>query len=457
MDFACLTSRAQGVSVRAVVICAGRLAATLKNAAKRAGDAFHPPDPYGPGFFVERDAMKKTSGVERPLTQNWKPQTQLIRGGTRRSDLDETSEAMFLTSGFAYDAAEVAEARFKGEAAGFTYSRLSNPTVAMFEERMALIEGAEAARATASGMAAMTAALLSELKAGDHVVSARALFGSCRWLMDTLLPRFGIETTLVDGRDIDAWAKARRPNTKMFFLETPANPTLDIVDIRAVSDLAHDAGAKVVVDNVFATPILQKPLELGADIVAYSATKHIDGQGRVLGGVVLGREAWVKDTLLPFLRNTGPSLSPFNAWVLLKGLETLDLRVQHMARNAAAVADFLAPRVAKLLYPGRKDFPQKALVDAQMAAGGTIMSFFVDGGRNNAFRLMNALQLIDISNNIGDSRSLMTHPASTTHQGLSEEARLELGITDGMLRLSVGLEDAQDVIADLEQALHHLG
>lgn len=400
--------------------------------------------------------MKKHSGRDRAITQNWKTATQLIRGGTRRTNQDETSEALFLTSGFAYDAAEIAEARFKGEDDGFTYSRLSNPTVAMFEERMALIEGAEAARATASGMAAMTAALLCQLQAGDHVVAARAAFGSCRWLIETLLPRYGIETTLVDGRDVDAWAKARQPNTKLFFLETPANPTLDIVDLPKVADLAHDCGAKVLVDNVFATPILQKPLELGADIVAYSATKHIDGQGRVLGGVVLGEEQFVQDILMPFLRNTGPTLSPFNAWVLLKGLETLELRVRAMAQNAQSVAAFLETRVSKLLYPGLNSFPQKALAAQQMQSGGTIMSFFIEGGRDQAFKFMNALQLIDISNNIGDSRSLITHPASTTHQGLSEEARLELGITDGMLRLSVGLEDSQDIIADLEEALHHL-
>jgi O-succinylhomoserine sulfhydrylase len=363
---------------------------------------------------------------------------------------------MFLTSGFAYDAAEIAEARFKGEDDGFTYSRLSNPTVAMFEERMALLEGAEAARATATGMAAMTAALLCQLQAGDHVVAARALFGSCRWLLETQLPRFGIETTLVDGRDVDAWVKAVQPNTKLFFLETPANPTLDIVDLPKVADIAHAHGARVIVDNVFATPILQKPLELGADIVAYSATKHIDGQGRVLGGVVLGSEAFVQDDLMPFLRNTGPTLSPFNAWVLLKGLETLDLRVRAMVQNAQQVAEFLEKRVPKLLYPGLESFPQKALADQLMQGGGTIMSLFLGGERQQAFKLMNALQLIDISNNIGDSRSLITHPASTTHQGLSEEARAELGITEGMLRLSVGLEDAQDLIADLDQALHHL-
>ncbi|MFZ5609985.1 MAG: O-succinylhomoserine sulfhydrylase [Pseudomonadota bacterium] len=401
--------------------------------------------------------MKRRSGGERARTRAWRPATQLVRGGTRRSEFDETSEALFLTSGFAYDAAEVAEARFKGAAPGYTYSRLSNPTVAMFEERMALIEGAEAARATASGMAAMTAALLCQLKSGDHVVAARALFGSCRWLVETLLPRYGIETTLVDGRDSEAWARARRPNTRLFFLETPANPTLDIVDITAVAALAHEAGARVIVDNVFATPILQKPLALGADIVAYSATKHIDGQGRVLGGVVLGDAAFINDLLVPFLRNTGPAMSPFNAWVLLKGLETLGLRVAAMTASAQRLADWLAGRVARLVYPGRGDFPQSALAAKQMTAPGSIMSFFLDGGRDEAFALMNALELIDISNNIGDTRTLITHPASTTHQGLAEEARAALGISDGMLRLSVGLEDPGDLIADLEQALAHIG
>lgn len=396
--------------------------------------------------------MKKQSGQNRSITRNWKTATQLIRGGTSRTNQDETSEAMFLTSGFAYDAAEIAEARFKGHDDGFTYSRLSNPTVVMFEERMALLEGAEAARATATGMAAMTAALLCQLQTGDHVVAARALFGSCRWLLETLLPRFGIETTLIDGRDTDAWAKSIKPNTKLFFLESPANPTLDIVDIAKVSDIAHAHGARVIVDNVFATPILQKPLELGADIVAYSATKHIDGQGRVLGGVVLGSQAFIDDELLPFLRNTGPTLSPFNAWVLLKGLETLSLRVRAMADSAQKVAQFLEPHVSRLLYPGLDSFPQAQLVREQMCGGGTIMTFFIDRPRAQVFKFMNALKLIDISNNIGDSRSLITHPASTTHQGLSEEARLELGITDAMVRLSIGLEDPEDLIADLKQA-----
>ncbi|GAB4141863.1 MAG: O-succinylhomoserine sulfhydrylase [Sphingomonadales bacterium] len=400
--------------------------------------------------------MKKTTGIDRKISQKWRQATQLVRGGTRRSDQDETSEALYLTSGFAYDAAEVAEARFKGEAAGFTYSRLSNPTVAMFEERMALIEGAEAARATASGMAAMTAALLSCLRAGDHVVASRALFGSCRWLVENLLPRFGVATTLVHGPDLEAWAKAVRPETKLFFFETPANPTFDLVDIQAVSKIAHDAGARVIVDNVFATPLYQKPLALGADIVAYSATKHIDGQGRVLGGVILGAQAYINDELLPLLRNTGPAMSPFNAWVLLKGLETLELRVDRMAANAQAVAGFIEARLGRVLYPGAKDHPQYDLAQRQMGNAGTIMSFFL-ADKAQAFAVMNAVELIDISNNIGDSRSLITHPASTTHQSLAEDARAELGITPGMVRLSVGLEDPQDVIEDLDQALAKVG
>jgi O-succinylhomoserine sulfhydrylase len=400
--------------------------------------------------------MKARSGWDRARTRHWKPATQAIRGGTLRSSMDETSEAIFLTSGFAYDSAETVAARFRGEQEGFTYTRQGNPTVAMFEERMALIEGSEIARSTATGMAAMTASLLSFLNAGDHLVAARAMFGSCRYLTDTLLPRFGIETTIVDGRDNDAWAAARRPNTKAFFLETPANPTLDIIDIRAVSDIAHDAGAKVIVDNVFATPILQKPLELGADIVAYSATKHIDGQGRVLGGVICCSEKFLADHLLMFLRHTGPTLSPFNAWVLLKGLETLDLRVRRMCDNASAVATYLRSRLPAVLYPGDPSFPQHNLAMQQMSGPGTIMSFET-GSQDRAFALLNALELIDISNNIGDSRSLMTHPDSTTHRAIPEAPRRELGITPGLVRLSVGLEDPSDLIADLDQALTMAG
>lgn len=396
--------------------------------------------------------MKPRTGLDRSITQNWRPATQAIRGGTWRSDFGETSEALYLTSGFAYESAEEVAARFRGESQGFTYSRQSNPTLAMFEERMALLEGTETARGTATGMAAMTTALLCQLQAGDHVVGARAMFGSCRYLLDTLLPKYGIETTVVDGRDTEAWARARKPNTKVFFLETPANPTLDIVDLQAVCDIAHDAGAKVVVDNVFATPVLQKPLKFGADIVCYSATKHIDGQGRVLGGVICCDKQFDEEFLYPFYRHTGVAMAPFNAWVLLKGLETLDLRVRRMSENAAKVADFLAGRVPVLLYPGRPDFEQHNLAMKQMDGGGTILSFHLED-EAQAFAFLNSLELIDISNNIGDSRSLATHPASTTHKALAIEVQRELGITSGMIRLSVGLEDPLDLIEDLDRAL----
>ena len=401
--------------------------------------------------------MKKHTGQNRATTATWHPATQAVRGGTMRSEHGETSEAIFLTSGYAYDNAEQAAARFRGEQPGMTYSRLQNPTVAMLEERLCLLEGAEACRTMATGMAAMTAALLCQLSAGDHLVAGRALFGSCRWLVDHLLPRFGIQTTVVDGRDTQAWAKARQPNTKAFFLETPANPTLDIVDMRAVADIGHDAGAIVVVDNAFASPILQRPFEFGADVVAHSATKLMDGQGRVLGGAVLGNASFINDVLLPFTRNTGPTLSAFNAWVILKSLETLDLRVRRAAENAQKVASFLETRVPRLLYPGLASHPQHALAMQQMEAGGTIMALFVDGGRPQAHALLDALELIDISNNVGDSRTLMTHPASTTHASVAEDKRLEMGITEGMLRLSVGLEDPRDLIADLDQALRRAG
>ncbi len=401
--------------------------------------------------------MKRTSGQNREITKTWRPATRAVRGGTARSDYGETSEAIFLTSGFCYDDAEEAAARFRGERPGMTYSRLQNPTVQMLEERLCLLEGAEACRAQTTGMAAMTAALMSTVSAGDHVVAAKAAFGSCRVLIDSILPRFGVETTTVDGADVDAWAKARRPNTKAFFFETPANPTLDVIDIRAVCDLAHDAGALAIVDNAFASPALQRPMEFGADIVAYSATKHMDGQGRVLAGAVLGTEKWVQDTLLAFTRHTGPNLSPFNAWVILKSLETLDLRVRKASENALAVAAFLETRVPRILYPALASHPQHALAMRQMDAGGTIMALFLEGGRPQAHALLDALELVDISNNVGDSRSLMTHPASTTHASVSAEAREEMGITEGMLRLSVGLEDAADVIDDLDAALTSIG
>jgi len=377
-------------------------------------------------------------------------QTEMVHGGTLRSPFGETSEAMFLTSGYVYETAEQAEARFKGEDDGFVYSRFANPTVRMFEDRMIALEGAEAARATATGMAAVTASMLCQLSAGDHVVAARALFGSCRYIVEDLLPRLGIESTLVDGCDLDQWRGARRPNTKVFFLETPTNPTLDIIDLKAVADIAHDAGARLVVDNVFATPVLQKPLEFGADVVVYSATKHIDGQGRCLGGIVLGSDQFVTDHLANFLRQTGPALSPFNAWVMLKSLETLDLRVRRHCENAIAVADFLGrqEKVARVIYPGRSDHPQHNLATAQMDMPGNMIAFEVTGGKEAAFRLANRLEVVKISNNLGDAKSLITHPATTTHQRLTPEARAELGISDAMLRLSVGLEDAADLTED---------
>ncbi len=401
--------------------------------------------------------MKRKSGQNPDITRHWKPATLAIRGGTARSEWGETSEALFLTSGYSYDRAEDAAARFAGDQQGMTYSRLQNPTVEMLEQRIALLEGAEACRATATGMAAMTAALLCQLSAGDHVVAAKAAFGSCRWLTDSLLPKFGIETTTVDGRDTGAWEAAIRPNTKVFFFETPANPTMDIVDLATVCGIAKAHGITSVVDNAFATPALQRPMDYGADVVAYSATKMMDGQGRVLAGAICGTEEWILNTLLPFHRNTGPTLSPFNAWVVLKGLETLDLRIRRQSENALKVAAFLEGRVEKVLYPGLESHPQHGLAMSQMTMAGPIFSLYVGGGRAEAHGLLNGLELVDISNNIGDSRSLMTHPASTTHYGMAEEARLEIGVTEDMLRLNVGLEDPDDVIADLDRALASIG
>ncbi|WP_449471575.1 O-succinylhomoserine sulfhydrylase [Sphingobium chungangianum] len=401
--------------------------------------------------------MKRRSGQDPAITKNWRPATLAVRGGSARSEWGETSEALFLTSGYCYDRAEDAAARFAGEQQGMTYSRLQNPTVEMLEKRIALLEGAEACRATATGMAAMTAALLCQLSAGDHVVAGKALFGSCRWLTDTLLPKFGIETTTVDATDNAAWEAAVRPNTKVFFFETPANPTMDVVDLEAVCGIAKKHGITSVVDNAFATPALQRPMEFGADVVAYSATKMMDGQGRVLAGAICGTEDFIINTLLPFHRNTGPTLSAFNAWVVLKGLETLDLRIRRQSENALKVAKFLEGRVAKVLYPGLESHPQYALAAKQMEMAGPIFSLYVGGGRKEAHGLLNGLELVDISNNIGDSRSLMTHPASTTHFGMAEEARLEVGIAEDMLRLNVGLEDADDVIEDLDRALKSIG
>ena len=407
--------------------------------------------------------MKRHTGRDRRITSEWRPATRAVRGGTERTEFGETSEALFLTSGYTYDRAEDAAARFRREQPGMTYSRLQNPTVRMLEERIALLDGGEACRATATGMAAMTASLLCQLSAGDHVVAARALFGSCRYLIDELLPRFGVETTTVDGRDLGAWEAAIRPDTKVFFLETPSNPTLEVIDVRAVSVLAKahpretSAGhIHTVVDNAFASPALQRPLELGADVVTYSATKLMDGQGRVLAGAIVGTEAFCADVLGPYLRNTGPTISPFNAWVVLKGLETLDLRARRQSANALAVASFLENRGLRVSYPGLASHPSHGLAMDQMDAGGTILSVFLGGGRPRAHAFLDALELVDISNNIGDSRSLMTHPASTTHHRMGAEKREEVGITEDMLRLNVGLEDPLDVIEDLTRALDAL-
>jgi O-succinylhomoserine sulfhydrylase len=384
--------------------------------------------------------------------------TNLIHAGRIRTNLDENAEALFLTSGFTYESAELAEDVFANKIPHFQYSRFANPTVTMLEQKLATIEGAEACRCTATGMAAVHSAMLSTLRAGDRVVAARALFGSCHWIVSTLLPQYGIESVFVDGADLDAWRAALSQKTAMVLLETPSNPMLDIVDLQAVADLAHAAGALVVVDNVFATPLLQKPLEFGADVVVYSATKHMDGQGRVLGGAVLGRKQWMEEVFQPFFRNTGPALSPFNAWVILKGLETMGLRVAAQSASAAAVADFLAgsDKIARAFYPTRPDHPQQALAMAQMSAGGTMVTFEVKGGKDGAFRLMDALQIITISNNLGDTKSLATHPATTTHMRIGPEERARLGITDGIIRLSVGLEDVQDLIEDLARALEHV-
>ncbi|MBX9464032.1 MAG: O-succinylhomoserine sulfhydrylase [Aquamicrobium sp.] len=387
--------------------------------------------------------------------RNWKPATALVHGGTLRSAFGETSEALYLTQGFVYDSAEAAEARFKGEEPGFIYSRYANPTVDMFEKRMCELEGAEDARATASGMAAVSAALLCSVKAGDHVVAARALFGSCRWVVEKLMPQYGIETTLVDGRDLVEWEQAIRPNTKLFFLESPTNPTLEVVDIAAVAKLANQAGARLVVDNVFATPLQQKPLELGAHVVVYSATKHIDGQGRCLGGIILSDKKWIDENLHDYFRHTGPSLSPFNAWTLLKGLETLPLRVKQQTESAGRIAGHLAchPAIERVIYPGRNDHPQADIIARQMTGGSTLVCFDVKGGKQQAFSFLNALDIVKISNNLGDAKSLITHPATTTHKNLAEDARLDLGILGGTVRLSVGLEDADDLIEDIDRAL----
>jgi len=384
----------------------------------------------------------------------WRPRTLAVRGGQMRTPFQETAEPLFLTSGYAYESAEEAEARFRG-APGFMYTRYSNPTTANFEARIAALEGAPVARATASGMAAVTAAFLCYLRHGDHVIAAKAMFGACRYVIEDVLARFGITHSLVDGEDPAQWADALRPQTRMFFLETPANPTLSLVDLRAVCGIATGAKARVIVDNAFATPVLQRPMEFGADIVVHSSTKYIDGQGRCLGGVILCGEDFLKEHLQIFLRNTGPSISPFNAWVHLKSLETLGPRMAAHCANAAAVADFLSAQkmISRVLYPFRQDHPQHELACAQMEGGGGVVAFEIEGGKPAAFRFANSLQLIDISNNLGDTKSLITHPATTTHQRLAADVRAELGITDGMLRLSVGLEDEADLCDDIARAL----
>jgi O-succinylhomoserine sulfhydrylase len=389
------------------------------------------------------------------MSPTWRPQTKLVHGGTNRSPHGETSEALYLTSGFCYERAEDAEARFAETQDGYTYSRVGNPTVRMLEERMALLEGSQDCAATASGMAAVHAALMCQLKAGMRVVGSALLFGSCHWILTQLCPRFGIEVELVDGKDLAAWQRALGRPADLVFLESPGNPTLELVDLGAVASLAHAAGAKVVVDNVFATPLLQRPLELGADLVVYSGTKHIDGQGRCLGGLICCDTAFRKTVLHPYLRNTGPGMSPFNAWVLLKGLETLPLRVRAMSAAADGLARWLEGHagVERVLHPGLESFPQAELARRQMAGGGTLIALRVGGGRERAFAVLNRLRLIKISNNLGDAKSLMTHPASTTHSKIAAGERLSVGITEDLLRLSVGLEAVEDLMADLDQAL----
>lgn len=387
--------------------------------------------------------------------KTYRPETRLVHAGTLRSQFNEMSEALFLTQGYKYESAEDCELRFSGKIPGYVYSRYSNPTMDMFEQRMAALEGAEAARSTATGMAAVTTALMGLVRAGDHVVAAKALFGSCRWVIEEWLPRFGVTSTLVNGTDLAAWKKATQKNTKVFFMETPTNPTLEVYDIAAVAEIAHDAGAKLVVDNVFATPLYQSPLTLGADCVVYSATKHIDGQGRVLGGVILGTEKLIMDNYHQLLRQTGPSLSPFNAWVMLKGLETLSVRVTRQTETAGAISAALSghKKITRLIYPGRADHPQAAIIAKQMKAGSTLCSFEIKGGKEGAFRFLNGLQLIGITNNLGDAKSLITHPTTTTHQRLTPEQRAELGIGDGLVRFSAGLEHPDDLIEDLLTAL----
>jgi O-succinylhomoserine sulfhydrylase len=395
--------------------------------------------------------------AEDPRAENprdWEVETRLVRGGMARSPYGEISEALYLTQSFAYDSAAAANARFAGDDPGFIYQRFGNPTTQMFEDRLALLEGAEVCRATASGMSAVHVALTGLLRAGDHLVAGRALFGSCRWIISEWMPRFGVEVTYVDATDLEAWKNAVRPNTKAFLVESPANPLLEVTAIGAVAEIAHAAGAKLVVDNVFATPIFQKPLALGADIVVYSATKHIDGQGRVLGGAILGAEALMAEAYKDILRHTGPALSPFNSWVLLKGLETLELRVRRQTENAARVADVIAAhgKTRQTIYCGRPDHPQAAIIANQMSGGGNVVAFDL-GGREAAWRFLDALQIVDISNNLGDAKSMATHPCTTTHRSMPEAERLEIGLTEGWVRMSVGLEGPGDLSRDVSRAL----
>jgi len=405
---------------------------------------------------MSRRALAETTmTVKRDIKDTWRPATRSVHGGQLRSQYKETAEAIYMTSGYVYQTAEEAEAAFDNSQPRFVYSRFGNPTVSMFEERLALLEGAEAARATASGMAAVFAAIACQVKAGDRVVAADALFGSCQFILAEILPKWGVETVFVDGRELEQWRAALSKPTKLVFLETPSNPSLRMVDVEAVSTLAHQAGACVVVDNVFATPLLQQPMKQGADVVVYSATKHIDGQGRSLGGAVLASRKFIEETLQPFLRHTGPSLSPMNAWILLKGLETLELRVLKQSETAKAVAEHLQghAKLAQVLYPTLDSHPQVALARRQMSAGGTVVAFSLKGGKEAAFRFLNGLELVLISNNLGDSKSLATHPATTTHQRLSPELKLQQGIDSGLIRLSVGLEHLEDLLDDLNHAL----
>jgi len=406
------------------------------------------------GFLLAQKASKEAR-MSASVKHKYRPETRLVQSGILRSQFGETSEALFLTQGYVYDNSAQAEARFKGEDPGYQYSRFANPTVTMFEQRIAEFEGAEAARATATGMAAVTLSLMGQVKAGDHVVASKAIFGSCLYVVEDYLPRYGVTSTIVDGNDLDAWREAMRPNTKTCFLETPTNPALEVLDIAEIAKIAHAAGATLVVDNVFSTPLWQSPLALGADCVVYSTTKHIDGQGRCLGGVILGSQKFITDHIHTFIRQTGPSMSPFNAWVMLKGLETLAVRVRQQTDTAAAVAVALAehPKISRLIYPGRPDHPQAAIVAKQMRGGSTLVAFEIAGGKKSAFAFQDALKLVRISNNLGDAKSLITHPATTTHQRLKPEQRADLGISDGMVRLSCGLEHPDDLIDDLMAAL----